>query len=356
MPHVLVQLPDQWKGEIRVDELILTNVQHDGEAGSLRVWNVVHPSCHETNQSHFSVVMTEAGHSRCKLILNITEIISNKEEKYRKWLQANLLLKRLTASVAVLAFFTLKDKCEKNVGGKKNREQKKITTEDFSRALGKVPLDNMTAPRVRCCVSVGSLQLAPAGAASSDRPDGDTKGQKASFSFFSRRMHEMNPLIFTKHSISLSGYTLRWSCSLLLRRSWKKKCHISLSQANNKRWVPAAASQLPNGRALLSTHLLQLWVRTLLHGSLAGGRGFVMRGSQCESHAQRPHTARRMFGLRHPEIVYMLAVFWLGQFFPIRCSHASSVASHFFFFNVCRNYIVCLFCFLSIWLATTQKK
>lgn len=117
MPHVLVQLPDQWKGEIRVDELILTNVQHDREAGSLGVWNVVHPSCHETNQSHFTVVMTEAGHSRCKLILNITEIISNKEEKYRKWLQANLLLKRLTASVAVLAFFTLKDKCEKNVGG-----------------------------------------------------------------------------------------------------------------------------------------------------------------------------------------------------------------------------------------------
>lgn len=123
----------------------------------------------------------------------------------------------------------------------------------------------------------------------------------------------------------------------------KKKCHISLSQANNKRWVPAAASQLPNGRALLSTHLLQLWVRTLLHGSLAGGRGFVMRGSQCVSHAQRPHTALRMFGLRHPEIVYMLAVFWLGQFFPIRCSHASSVASHFFFFNVCRNYIVVVF-------------
>lgn len=152
MPHVLVQLPDQWKGEIRVDELILTNVQHDGEAGSLRVWNVVHPSCHETNQSHFAVVMTEAGHSRCKLILNITEIISNKEEKYRKWLQANLLLKRLTASVAVLAFFTLKDKCEKKMWGKKNREQKKITTEDFSRALGKVPLDNMTAPREVLCV------------------------------------------------------------------------------------------------------------------------------------------------------------------------------------------------------------
>lgn len=80
---------------------------------------MVHPSCHETNQSHFAVVMTEAGHSRCKLILNITEIISNKEEKYRKWLQANLLLKRLTASVAVLAFFTLKDKCEKKMWGEK---------------------------------------------------------------------------------------------------------------------------------------------------------------------------------------------------------------------------------------------
>lgn len=166
--------------------------------------------------------MTEAGHSRCKLILNITEIISNKEEKYRNWLQANLLLKRLTASVAVLAFFTLKDKSEKNVG-KKNGNRKRSPPKIFLGLWAKCSWITWRH-HMRCCVSVGSLQLAPPAL---HHLTGLTETQKARkhlflFSFFSRRMHEMNPLIFTKHSISLSGYTLRWSYSLLLRRSWKK--------------------------------------------------------------------------------------------------------------------------------------
>lgn len=63
--------------------------------------------------------------------------------------------------------------------------------------------------------------------ASSDQPDWETKGQKAtSIHAPSRRMHELNPQIFTKHSISLSGYTLKWSYSLQLRCFWKKKKNV----------------------------------------------------------------------------------------------------------------------------------
>lgn len=187
----------------------------------------------------------------------------SKEEKYTTWLQANLPVRRL-AAVAVFWHFFLYQKIEKDQHwrffsgfGQSAVGQHGGTTWDVEVCCWEAS----SWPRPRCVIWPAWLR--------------HKKARKHLFLFLPPDgCMKWTLWFFTKHSISLSGHTLRWSCSLLLRRFWKKKkCHFSLSQANNKRWVPAAASQLPNGRALLSTHLLQLWVRTLQHGSLAVGGG-----------------------------------------------------------------------------------
>lgn len=67
-------------------------------------------------------------------------------------------------------------------------------------------------------------------------------------------MHQMSEMV----QFVSSGYMMDDNKPFLNVKVVLKTIPLPLFQADNKRRVPAAAAQFPDGRTLLSAHLLQL--------------------------------------------------------------------------------------------------
>lgn len=90
-------------------------------------------------------------------------------------------------------------------------------------------------------------------------------------------------------------------------------------QADHQRRVPAAAAQLPDGRALVSSGLLQLWVYTTNHAAMFNLRGEGMDPKTVKHNKQRafcqsnPSLHLRTSSDRKSVSTATYLVFWLSK-------------------------------------------